>query len=88
MPCPEVDFDDVQESDIPTSTGLDIRCAEVEKTDPNYNNINQTDFIYTNQSINPPAPSTGAMEVDRYEVREEVKESLIKEHESQINSHN
>ena len=40
------------------ATGRDIRCVEAGKTDPNYNNINQTDFIYTNQSINPPAPMT------------------------------
>lgn len=79
-PCPAVEFDNVQKSDFSTSTSRDIRRADVEKIDPNYNNINQTDFIYTNQSIYPPAPGAGPMGIDRYEVREEVKESIEYEH--------
>lgn len=46
------------------------------KTDPNYNNINQTDFIYTNQSINPPAPGAEQSGIDRHEAREEIKERI------------
>ncbi len=80
VPCPAVELDNVQESDFSTSTSRDIRRAEVENIDPNYNNINQTDFIYINQSINPPAPGAGPMRIDRYEVREEVKEHIEYEH--------
>ncbi len=76
VPCPEVEFDNVQKSDFSTSTSRDIRRAEVENIGPNYNNINQTDFIYTNQSINPPAPGAETAGIDRCEVREEVKESI------------
>jgi hypothetical protein len=76
VPCLEVEFDNVQKSDFSTSTSRDIRRAEVENIDPNYNNINQTDFIYTNQSINPPAPGAEQLGIDRYETREDVKERI------------
>ena len=74
--CAEVDFADAQKSGFPTSRGRDFRCAEVEETHPNYNNINQTDFIHTDQSTYPPIPSARQMEIDRYEQRELVKESI------------
>lgn len=76
IPCPEVDFDNVQESDFPAAAGRDIQCAEAGKADPNYNNINQTDFIYTNQSINLPAPGAELLGIDRYETREKIKERI------------
>ena len=31
IPCPEVDFDNVQESDFPAAAGWDIRCVEAGK---------------------------------------------------------
>ena len=74
--CSEVDFSDVQKSEFPTSRSRDFRRAEVEKTDPNYNNKNQTDFSHTDPSTHPPAPSARQMEIERCEVREEVEESI------------
>ena len=76
IPYPEVDFDNVKESDFPAAAGRDIRCVEAGKADQNYNNINQTDFIYTNQSINPPALGAEQSGIDRYEAREEIKERI------------
>ena len=78
--CAEVDFSDVQKSAFPTSRSRDFRRAEVEKTDPNHNNKNQTDFSHTDPSTYPPAPSARQMEIERCEVREEVKESIEYEH--------
>ena len=72
-PLPEVDFSDLQKSDFPTSRSRDFRRAEVEKTDPSNNNINQTDYSHTDPSIYPPAPGAAQMEIDRCETREEVK---------------
>ena len=75
-PPQEVDFADVQKSDFPTSRSRDFRRAEVEETDPSYNNINQTDFSHTDPSIYPPAPSAARMEMDRYEQSEEIKKQI------------
>ena len=79
-PPPVVDFFDVQKSDFPTSRSRESRRAEVEETDPNYTKRNQIDFIHTDPSIYPPAPSARQMEMDRCEQREEVKESIEYEH--------
>jgi len=75
-PRPEVDFSDVQKSDFPTSRSRDFRRAEVEKSDPNQIKRNQMDFNQADPSIYPPAPSARQMEIDRCEVRKEVKESI------------
>ena len=66
----------MQESDFPAAAGRDIRCVEAGKADPNYNNINQTDFIYTHQSINSPALGAEQSRIDRYEAREKIKECI------------
>ena len=76
MPPQEVDFADVQTSDFPTSRGGLIRRAEVEETDPSYNNINQTDFSHTDPSIYPPAPSARRLEMDRCDQREKIKNQI------------
>ena len=76
MPPQEVDFSDVQTSDFPTSRSRDFRRAEVEETDPSYNNINQTDFSYPNPSIYPPTPSARQMEIDRCDQREAIKSRI------------
>ena len=73
MPPQEVDFADVQTSEFPTSRGRDFRLAEVEKTDPSYNNINQTDFSHTDPSISPLSPSARQMEIDRCDQRAAIK---------------
>ena len=75
-PPQEVDFADVQTSDFPTSRGGFIRRAEVEETDPSYNNINQTDFSHTDPSIYPPAPSARRLEMDRCDQREKIKNQI------------
>ena len=72
-PLPEVDFSDFKKSGFPTSRSRDFRRAEVEKTDPSNNNINQTNFSQTDPSIYPPSPGAEQMEIDRCETREEVK---------------
>ena len=72
-PPQEVDFADVQTSDFPTSRSRDFRRAEVEETDPSYNNKNHTEFSHTDPSIYPPTPSARRMEMDRYDKREEIK---------------
>ena len=81
MPPQEVDFADVQTSDFPTSRGRDFRRAEVEETDPSYNNINQTDkmsleFSHTDPSIYPPTPSARQLEMDRCDQREKIKSQI------------
>ncbi len=76
MPPQEVDFADVQTSDFPTSRSRDFRRAEVEETDPSYNNKNQTDFSHTDPSIYPPAPSAGRLVMDRYDAREKIKRQI------------
>ena len=76
MPPQEVDFADVQTSDFPTSRSRDFRRAEVEETDPSYNNINQTDFSHTDPSIYPPAPSARRLEMDRCDQREKIKNQI------------
>ena len=79
-PPPAVEFSDVQKSAFPTSRSRDFRCAEVGESDPNHTKRNQIDFIQTDPSIYPPAPSERQTGIDRYEVREEVKENIEYEH--------
>lgn len=71
----DFDFPEVQTSDFQTSRLRKSRGADIGKADASYNNINQTDFSYTNPSIppsRPPRPGT----IDRYECREELKELI------------
>lgn len=76
VPPPEVDFADVQKSDFPTSRGRNFRRAEVEETDPNHTKRSQIDLNHPDPSTYPPTPSARQMEIDRCEMREEVKESI------------
>ena len=43
-PFSQVDYSDAQRPDFPTSRSRKSRPLEAEETDPNYNNINYTDF--------------------------------------------
>ena len=79
-PPPGVEFADVQKSDFPTSRRRKNPPQEVEETDPNQTKRNQLDFIQPDPSIYPPAPSGRQMGIDRYELREEVKENIEYEH--------
>ena len=80
-PIPEVDFSDVQRSDFPTSRGRKSRRAEVEKSDPNHTKSNHTDLSHPNLSISPRYPPGGEMDgMDRYEIREELKENIDYDH--------
>ena len=70
-PVSEVDFSDVQKSEIPTSRGRENRLLGVSKTDPNKTNKNQTEFIQINLSIpshRPPGPEG----IARYERRKQI----------------
>ena len=75
-PISEVDFPDVQKSEIPTSRGRINRRADVGKADSNHTKRNQNDFIQTYPSISPRQSPAGPPGMDRYEVREEVKENI------------
>jgi hypothetical protein len=79
-PSPAVEFSDMQKSAFPISRSRDFRCAEVGESDPNHTKRNQIDFIQPDPSIYPSAPSERQTGIDRYEVREEVKESIEYEH--------
>ncbi len=72
-PLPEVDFSDLQKSDFPTSRGRDHRLAEVEISDPSYNNRIQTEFNHPDPSIYPPPPGAEQLEIERCDARAEVK---------------
>ena len=79
-PISSADFSDVQRSEKSTSRRRENRRFEVSNANPNYTDKSQTDFIHTNQSIYPPAPSTKQPEMDGYELRKEYKESIRHEH--------
>ena len=64
-PISEVDFPDLQKSEIPTSRGRKTRLPEVEKTDPNHTKRNQTEFIQTDPSISPRRPPAAGLEIER-----------------------
>lgn len=86
MPSPEAEFSGVQRSDFPTPAHRDSRPVGVEKTDPNYTKINQTDFNHPDPSTYPPSPpqavtvEAGRLEMERYEQRERVKENIDYDH--------
>lgn len=91
IPSPGVEFPGVQRSDFPTPAHRESRLAGVEKADPNYTKINQTDFNHPDPSTYPPSPpqtdtvEAGRLEMERYEQRERIKENidydyLLREH--------
>ncbi len=76
MPCPEVEKNHPKTSEKSTSRRRKKPPQEVEKIDPNHTKGNQTDFNHPDPSIFPPKPPGGAMGMDRYELREEVKANI------------
>ena len=79
-PCPDVEKNHPKTSEKSTSRRRKKPPQEVEKTDPNQTKRNQIDFIQPDPSIYPPAPGGPQMGIDRYELREEVKENIEYEH--------
>ncbi len=73
-PLSQVDFSDIQRSEIPTSRGRENRPLEVSKADPNYTNKNQTEFIQINLSISPHIPQE-LLEVDKIDGYENKRET-------------
>ena len=76
MPCSEVEKNHPKTSEKSMSRGRKKPPQEVEKTDPNHTKGNQPDFSHPDPSILPPKPPGGAMGMDRYELREEVKANI------------
>ncbi|WP_299967806.1 hypothetical protein [uncultured Oscillibacter sp.] len=70
-PISQVDFSNVQKSEIPTPRGGKNRRAAVEKTDPNYTKRIQTELIQPDPSISPRKPPASELRIDRYERRKE-----------------
>ena len=78
---PDLDFPNVQTFDFQNSRPLENTGADLSKRECSYNNINQTDFSYTDPSITPISPRQATeMEMDRYEKREEIKKNIDYEH--------
>ena len=75
-PISQVDFSNVQKSEIPTPRGGKNRRAAVEKTDPNYTKRSQTELIQPDPSISPRKPPAAGLEIERYERREELKANI------------
>ncbi len=75
-PISEVDFSNVQKSEIPTPRGGKNRRAAVEKPDPNYTKRIQTELIQPDPSISPRKPPAESLEMDRYERRKELKANI------------
>ena len=75
-PCSEVEKNHPKTSEKSTSRSRKKPPQEVEKIDPNHTKGNQTDFNHPDPSILPPNPPGGAMGMDRYELREEVKANI------------
>ena len=75
-PISQVDFSNMQKSEIPTSRGRKNRLPEVEKTDPNYTKRIQTELIQPDPSISPRKPPAENLEMDRYERRKELKANI------------
>lgn len=73
----EDDLSDAQRSGKSTSSCRENRPLEVSKANPSYIDKNQTEFIHTNQSINPPTPSTERLEIDGYEQGEGLKGNSV-----------
>lgn len=78
-PISEGDFSNVQRSEKPASSSRKNRPLEVSTANPNYIDINHTDFIYTNQSINPPAPSVEQPRMDASREGDSKKISCLME---------
>ena len=77
----DLDFSKVQTFDFQSSRPLESTGADLSKGECSYNNINQTDFSYTDPSISPISPREAAdMEMDRYEKREEIKSNIDYQH--------
>ena len=76
-PCSEVEKNHPKTSEKSMSRGREKPPQEVEKIDPNHTKGNQTDLNHPDPSILPPKPPGGAMGMDRYELREEVKANKI-----------
>ena len=82
IPSPDVEFSGVQKSAFPTSASRESRLPGVEKTDPNYTKLNQTDFNHPDPSTYPPSPPQPVtmeayrLEMERYEQREQIKENI------------
>ena len=75
-PISQVDFSNVQKSEIPTPRGRKNRRATVEKPDPNYTKRIQTELIQPDPSISPRKPPAAGLEIDRYERRKELKANI------------
>ena len=75
-PCSEVEKNHPKTSEKSTSRSREKPPQEVEKIDPNHTKGNQTDLNHPDPSILPPKPPGGAMGMDRYELREEVKANI------------
>lgn len=76
IPCSEVEKNHPKTSEKSMSRGREKPPQEVEKIDPNHTKGNQTDLNHPDPSILPPKPPGGAMGMDRYELREEVKANI------------
>ena len=75
-PCSEVDFLDPQTSEKSTSRRRKNPPQDVGKTDPNQTKRNHPDLSHPDLSIPPQTPPGTFMGMDRYELREEVKENI------------
>ena len=75
-PVSEVDFLDLYTSEKSTSRGRKSRRAEVELSDPNHTEKNQTELIQPDRSIPPHRPSALPLGMDRHEVRTELMEQI------------
>ena len=72
----DLDFSGFQTSEKPMSGPRRIRRLDLGKTDLNYIESNQMDFIYPDPSINPPSGSPAGRWIDRNEQRREVEENI------------
>ncbi len=76
---PSPDFSDSRPSFFSTSAPPKSRGDDLEKTECNQTNQNQTDFSHTNPSIYPPKPQATRL-MDRFECREEIKQLIEFDH--------
>ena len=72
----DIGFSGFQTSEKPMSGPRRIRRLDLGKTDPNYIESNQMDFIYPDPSINPPSAPPSGRWIDRNERRREVEENI------------
>lgn len=80
-PSQDFGISEMQTSEKQKSRPRKSESAEFRKSKGNYNNINQTEVIHTDLSIYPRFSSgkLGA-EIDRYELRNEIKENIDYKH--------